>query len=151
MSDVTFGSLLQAGLTTKGETVSDLATVLGVSRHTVAAWCAGERLPQADHLVQVCRHFGWVSGQVLERAVAPDAARRRADDGPHRERARVRSREWRAVERASSPLALESSEDGAALRATLRAELLKLHALGRGVQLAQVLAVLPEDATPVQP
>lgn len=54
----------------------------------------------------------------------------------------ARRREWHAVELAASPA-------GAALRATLRAELLELHALGRGVQLARVLAVLPEEAPDV--
>ena len=63
----------------------------------------------------------------------------------------ARRREWHAVELAASPAARSPSPAGATLRATLRAELLELHALGRGVQLARVLAVLPEDATPVQP
>ena len=78
--DPTFGHVLRSGLITTGETQQALADAIGVSQRQVQGWVCGERLPMADHLVAVCRHFGWVSGRVLE-VVARDTARRR-ERGP---------------------------------------------------------------------
>ena len=74
--DPTFGHVFKSWLTTKGETQQALADAIGVSQRQVQGWVCGERLPMADHLVAVCRHFGCVSGRVLE-VVARDTARRR--------------------------------------------------------------------------
>jgi len=45
---------------------SDIARLLGVSRSTVSAYCAGEQMPRMDKIEQLSRHFGVNYASLIE-------------------------------------------------------------------------------------
>lgn len=54
------------------EKQSDIARLLGVSRSTVSAYCAGTQMPRMDKLEQLARHWGITVSEIIELSSSAD-------------------------------------------------------------------------------
>ena len=79
MNDVAFDKGIFAAnllrlMRENGEKQVDLARLLGVSKSTLSAYCAGEQMPRMDKLEQLALHFGVPRAALIEEPSAAPAA-----------------------------------------------------------------------------